>query len=167
MIKEHHSDLINRLVTYFANSKLTPLIIVMSVLLGLFAVVNLPREEEPQISVPIFDVFVSYPGASAEEVERRIVNLAQETRVLHVHQRDKPDPHLVSFLQLLIDRCVAARRCDRFPEHRGDDFADPACLGEGLFKENPSRGIHERVGQPHPQPPQDDPFGVERVRQIR
>jgi multidrug efflux pump subunit AcrB len=46
-------------------------------LLGLFAVFSLPREEEPQISVPMFDIFVSFPGASAEEVERRIINLGE------------------------------------------------------------------------------------------
>ncbi|MDX2266491.1 MAG: efflux RND transporter permease subunit [Bryobacter sp.] len=54
------------------DSKLTPLFIVASVLVGIFAVVNLPREEEPQISVPMIDVFVSLPGASAREVEERV-----------------------------------------------------------------------------------------------
>jgi aldehyde dehydrogenase (NAD+) len=42
---------------------------------------NLSREEEPQISVPMFDIFVSYPGATAEEVERRIVNVGERTNV--------------------------------------------------------------------------------------
>jgi multidrug efflux pump subunit AcrB len=44
------------------------------VLLGLFTLWRLPREEEPQIVVPMFDVFVSMPGASAKEVERRITS---------------------------------------------------------------------------------------------
>ena len=56
----------------FLGSKLTPLIIVASVLLGLAAVVMLPREEEPQIIVPMIDVFVAMPGASAKEVEERV-----------------------------------------------------------------------------------------------
>ncbi len=56
----------------FIRSKLTPLIIVASLLMGLFAVVVTPREEEPQIVVPMIDVFVSYPGASAKEVEERV-----------------------------------------------------------------------------------------------
>lgn len=73
----HHSDLISGTVSYFARSKITPLIIAASLILGIFAVVNLPREEEPQISVPMFDVFVSYPGASSREVEQRIVNLGE------------------------------------------------------------------------------------------
>jgi multidrug efflux pump subunit AcrB len=57
---------------YFINSKLTPLIIIASLLLGVFAVVKTPREEEPQIVVPMVDVLVQMPGASAKEVERRV-----------------------------------------------------------------------------------------------
>src|SRR5262245_49532325 len=56
----------------FIRSKLTLLIIVASILLGLGAVVMLPREEEPQIIVPMIDVFVQMPGASAKEVEERV-----------------------------------------------------------------------------------------------
>lgn len=56
----------------FIQSKLTPLIILASIILGLFATFVTPREEEPQIVVPMADVFVQYPGASAEEVEARV-----------------------------------------------------------------------------------------------
>src|SRR5208283_2227693 len=55
----------------FINSKLTPLFIVFSLLLGAFAILRTPREEEPQIAVPMLDVFVQMPGASAAEVEQR------------------------------------------------------------------------------------------------
>jgi multidrug efflux pump subunit AcrB len=68
---------IPRIVSVFIRSKVTPLIIGFSIFLGVLAVFNLPREEEPQISVPMFDIFVSYPGATAEEVERRIVNVGE------------------------------------------------------------------------------------------
>src|SRR3990172_8161629 len=61
-----------RIASYFINSKLTPLIIISSVLLGIFAVLALPREEEPQIIVPMVDVMVQMPGASAKEVEQRV-----------------------------------------------------------------------------------------------
>ena len=57
----------------FIQSKLTPLIVIASLLLGLFAVIVTPREEEPQIVVPMIDVYVTYPGASAREVEERAV----------------------------------------------------------------------------------------------
>lgn len=73
----HHSDFISGIVSYFAKSKITPLIIAASFIIGVFAVINLPREEEPQISVPMFDIFVSYPGADSQEVEQRIVNLGE------------------------------------------------------------------------------------------
>jgi multidrug efflux pump subunit AcrB len=56
----------------FIDSKLTPLIISASILLGIGAVLLLPREEEPQIIVPMIDVFVQMPGASAKEVEERV-----------------------------------------------------------------------------------------------
>jgi len=56
----------------FIKSKLTPLMIIASLLLGLLAVVVTPREEEPQILVPMIDVFVAYPGASPQEVEARV-----------------------------------------------------------------------------------------------
>jgi len=54
------------------NSKLTPLVVVAAIALGAFAVAKLPREEEPQIKVPMIDVFVGMPGASAHEVEERV-----------------------------------------------------------------------------------------------
>ena len=61
-----------KIAKVFIDSKLTPLIIIASVFIGLAALLALPREEEPQIIVPMIDVFVSMPGASAEEVEQRV-----------------------------------------------------------------------------------------------
>ena len=60
-----------RIARSFIDSKLTPLLVVSSVLLGLFAVLMLPREEEPQIKVPMIDVMVGMPGFSGKEVEER------------------------------------------------------------------------------------------------
>jgi len=61
-----------RIARYFLHSKLTPLLIFASLLLGILAVLALPREEEPQIVVPVIDVFVQMPGATAKEVEERV-----------------------------------------------------------------------------------------------
>jgi len=61
-----------RLAAAFINSKLTPLVIIASLLMGLFAVMKTPREEEPQIIVPMADVMVSMPGATAKDVEQRV-----------------------------------------------------------------------------------------------
>jgi len=64
--------LAGRMARAFINSKLTPLLVITSVLLGAFAVVMLPREEEPQIKVPMIDVMVAMPGTGAREVEERV-----------------------------------------------------------------------------------------------
>lgn len=61
-----------RIANTFIQSKLTPLIVIASLVIGIFAVVITPREEEPQILVPMIDVFVFYPGASSKEVEERV-----------------------------------------------------------------------------------------------
>lgn len=63
-----------KVARFFIDSKLTPLVIIASILLGIAAVVALPREEEPQIIVPMIDIFVQMPGASAKEVEQRITS---------------------------------------------------------------------------------------------
>ncbi|MBU4235437.1 MAG: efflux RND transporter permease subunit [Proteobacteria bacterium] len=61
-----------RIAAIFVNSRLTPVGILASLLLGLIAIVMLPREEEPQIKVPMIDVMVSMPGATPKEVEERL-----------------------------------------------------------------------------------------------
>jgi multidrug efflux pump subunit AcrB len=70
-MKQPHG-IAGRLAAMFIESKLTPLLIAASILVGVGAVVLLPREEEPQIIVPMVDVFVQMPGASPREVEQRI-----------------------------------------------------------------------------------------------
>ncbi len=60
------------IASMFINSKLTPLAIIASLLLGIMAIVILPREEEPQIKVPMIDVMVTMPGATPKEVEEQL-----------------------------------------------------------------------------------------------
>ena len=60
-----------RIAAAFIDSKLTPLLVIASVLLGAAAVLLLPREEEPQIKVPMIDILVAMPGSNAKEVEER------------------------------------------------------------------------------------------------
>ncbi len=62
-----------RLAAAFLESKLTPLLIVASLMVGMLALIVTPREEEPQIKVPMVDVTVGMPGASAQEVERMVI----------------------------------------------------------------------------------------------
>lgn len=64
--------LAGKIANAFIDSRLTPLIIVASLALGFFSILQTPREEEPQIVVPMLDVFVGMPGASSQEVEQRV-----------------------------------------------------------------------------------------------
>ncbi len=62
-----------RIARAFIDSKLTPLIVAASLLLGLYAVLVTPREEEPQIVVPMVDIYLPLPGSTPKEVEERVV----------------------------------------------------------------------------------------------
>src|SRR3982751_6285665 len=67
-----------RMAAAFIQSKLTPLFILASMALGALAVAALPREEEPQIIVPMVDVFVDMPGASSADVEQRVTRPVEQ-----------------------------------------------------------------------------------------
>ncbi len=58
-----------KIASVFINSKITPLLIIAILLLGLFSLSLTPREEEPQIVVPMIDIMVQMPGASPQEIE--------------------------------------------------------------------------------------------------
>ncbi|MDR3641641.1 MAG: efflux RND transporter permease subunit [Humidesulfovibrio sp.] len=70
---QHEHALLSRITASFVDSKLVPLIILGSLLLGVFAVLGTPSEEEPQIVVPMIDVMVDMPGATPREIETRVI----------------------------------------------------------------------------------------------
>jgi multidrug efflux pump subunit AcrB len=79
----------------FQDSKITPLLAVTGLLLGLFAVLVTPREEEPQINVTFANVFIGFPGASAVEVENIVAVpmeqvLAEIEGVEHTYSVSRP-----------------------------------------------------------------------------
>jgi multidrug efflux pump subunit AcrB len=67
-------DLLARVTGFFLEARLVPALILLTLLLGAFAVLSTPSEEEPQIIVPMIDVQVHMPGASPKEVESRVVS---------------------------------------------------------------------------------------------
>ena len=73
MTAEPRYGIAGRLARPFLRSKLTPVVVFASVLLGLLAVSLTPREEEPQIVVPMVDVIVPMPGATPKEIESQVV----------------------------------------------------------------------------------------------
>ncbi|NAY90770.1 AcrB/AcrD/AcrF family protein [Muricauda sp. JGD-17] len=65
--------LAGKIAKAFIGSKLTVLLMIVFMVIGVYSSFLIPREEEPQIDVPIADIFVGYPGASPTEVENRVV----------------------------------------------------------------------------------------------
>ncbi len=68
--------LTTKIVEIFTTSQLSILFLIISLLAGAAALILTPREEDPQIVVPVMDVLVEFPGASSEEVEKLVVHAA-------------------------------------------------------------------------------------------
>ena len=84
-----------RVAAYFLRNSLTPLIALLALLLGVFATLITPREEEPQINVTMANVFVPFPGASAKDVETLVAGPAEQmlSRIAgidHVYSVSRP-----------------------------------------------------------------------------
>ena len=97
---DYRPGLSGRIAALFIDSKLTPLIMLGVLLLGLFAVVMTPREEEPQIVVPMADVWLPFPGASAKVVEEQLTKpferkLSEIKGVEYVYSISRPGGALI------------------------------------------------------------------------
>src|SRR6185369_15913633 len=84
-----------RLAAAFLTSRMTPLLALVAFLLGVFATLVTPREEEPQIDVTMADVLVAFPGASAKDVENLVARPAEQVLsrmhgVEHVYSMSRP-----------------------------------------------------------------------------
>ena len=106
-----------RIARYFLHSQMTPLLALVAVLLGTFALLVTPREEEPQINVTMANVLIAYPGASAKDVAQTVATpaeqvLSQIAGVDHVYSVAQPgmgiitvqfkvgEPHVASLVKL-------------------------------------------------------------------
>ena len=84
-----------RIAAAFQASQITPLLALIALLLGLFAMLVTPREEEPQINVTMANVLVPFPGASAEDVENLVARPAEQVLsriagIEHVYSVSRP-----------------------------------------------------------------------------
>ncbi len=123
-----------RLAAAFQDSKLTPLLALTALLLGLFAVLVTPREEEPQINVTFANIFVPFPGASATEVENLVATpleqiLAQIEGVKHTYSVARPGMAVLTIqYEVGEDRTAAiVRLYDTVLSHQ-----DPRALAAGI-----------------------------------
>ena len=90
-----------RIAAYFQRAQITPLLALVALLLGLFAVMVTPREEEPQINVTMANVLIPFPGASVHDVEQMVAGpaeqvLAQISGVDHVMSVSQPGLAIVT-----------------------------------------------------------------------
>ena len=84
-----------RIAGYFQTAQITPLLALLALLLGLFAVGVTPREEEPQINVTMANVLIPFPGAAVRDVEQMVAApaeqvLAQIVGIEHVTSVSRP-----------------------------------------------------------------------------
>jgi len=84
-----------RIAAFFQSAQITPLLALVALLLGIFAVLVTPREEEPQINVTMANVLIPFPGASARDVEQMVATpaeqvLAQIAGIEHVMSVSRP-----------------------------------------------------------------------------
>ena len=75
-----------RIARYFQSAQITPLLALIALLLGVFAVLVTPREEEPQINVTMANVLIPFPGASTKDVEQMVAAPAEQviSRIVNV-----------------------------------------------------------------------------------
>jgi len=90
-----------RVARSFLGSKLTPLVVAAALGLGAFALLATPREEEPQIRVPMVDVMVAWPGAEPADVESRVVVPIERVLwgipgVEHIYSASRPGMGMVT-----------------------------------------------------------------------
>ncbi|WP_126443949.1 efflux RND transporter permease subunit [Sulfuricystis multivorans] len=90
-----------RIAEFFLRNALTPLIALVALLLGLFAALITPREEEPQINVTMANVFIPFPGATVKDVENLVARpaeqvLARISGIEHVYSVSRPGMAVVT-----------------------------------------------------------------------
>jgi multidrug efflux pump subunit AcrB len=129
-----------RIAAFFQRSQLTPLIALIALLLGLFAVLVTPREEEPQINVTMANVFIPFPGASARDVESLVARPAEQVLsriagIEHVYSVSRPGMAVITVQYEVGEDPIQAlvRLYDTINSNR--DFLSPNLgVGEPIIK---------------------------------
>ena len=90
-----------RIAKAFFTAEITPLLAIVLVLMGIFAILVTPKEEDPQIDVTFANVFIAYPGASAQEVESLVASpaenvLSEITGIDHIYSASMPGMAILS-----------------------------------------------------------------------
>ncbi|PKO44477.1 MAG: multidrug transporter AcrB [Betaproteobacteria bacterium HGW-Betaproteobacteria-22] len=129
-----------RISRYFQSAQITPLIALVALLLGLFAVFATPREEEPQINVTMANVLIPFPGASAKNVEQMVAVpaeqvLSQIADVEHVMSVSRPGMAVITVqFQVGVPRTEALVRLYNTIQSNQDWLPKNLGVGEPIVK---------------------------------
>ena len=129
-----------KIAALFQRSQMTPLLALIAFLLGLFAVLVTPREEEPQINVTMANVFIPFPGASARDVENLVARPAEQVLsriagIEHVYSVSRPGMAVITVQYVVGEDPIQAlvRLYDTVNSHR--DWVSPNLgVGEAIIK---------------------------------
>ena len=129
-----------KIAELFQRSQMTPLIALIALLLGLFAVLVTPREEEPQINVTMANVFIPFPGASVRDVENLVARPAEQVLsriagIEHVYSVSRPGMAVITVQYVVGEDPIQAlvRLYDTVNSHR--DWVSPNLgVGEAIIK---------------------------------
>ena len=129
-----------RIAEYFLRNSLTPLIALIALLLGVFATMITPREEEPQINVTMANVFVPFPGASAKDVESLVARPAEQVLsriagIEHVYSVSRPGMAVITVQYVVGEEPIQAlvRLYDTINSHK--DWISPNLgVGDPIIK---------------------------------
>jgi len=154
-----------RIAGFFLEARITPLIALMALLLGLFAILVTPREEEPQINVTMANVLIPFPGASAKDVEQTVAVPAEQVLseiadIEHVTSVSYPGMAVVTVqFKVGVPRTEALVRLyntiqsnkDWLPKNLGVEepivkpkgIDDVPILTVTLYAKNPAQGAYE------------------------
>jgi len=135
-----HLGVSGRIARYFLSASITPLLALVALLLGVFAVMVTPREEEPQIDVTMANVIVPFAGASAKQVEQSVAVPAEQVfsrmpGVEHVMSLSRPGMAVLTVqFKVGVPRSEAVVRLhDTVAAHR--DWLPPGLgVGEPIIK---------------------------------
>jgi len=129
-----------RIARYFQSAQITPLIALVALLLGLFAVMVTPREEEPQINVTMANVLIPFPGASAKNVEQMVAVpaeqvLSQIEDVEHVTSVSRPGMAVITVqFEVGVPRTEALVRLYNTIQSNQDWLPENLGVGEPIIK---------------------------------
>ncbi|MCU7965623.1 MAG: efflux RND transporter permease subunit, partial [gamma proteobacterium symbiont of Bathyaustriella thionipta] len=121
-----------RIAKAFLTTQITPLLALVGVLIGLFAVMVTPREEDPQINVTFANVFIPFPGATATQIEQQVTKPAEQVMseivgIDHIYSASMPGMSV-----LTIRYKVGENRTDAIVRLYNKIFSNEDWLPQGL-----------------------------------